>query len=43
MTEIPDHSRISITMDGYSHVVQDMQREATNRMDRLLRRRPGLG
>lgn len=31
----------SITMDVYTHVVQDTQREALSHMDRLLRRRPG--
>lgn len=40
VTEILGHSRISITMDAYTHVVQDTQREAMSRMDRLLRRRP---
>ncbi len=38
--EIPGHSQISITMDVYTHVVQDTQREAMSHMDRLLRRRP---
>lgn len=41
VTEILGHSRISITMDVYTHVVQDTQREAMSHMDRLLRRRPG--
>jgi hypothetical protein len=34
-------SQISITMDVYTHVVQDTQREAMSHMDRLLGRRPG--
>ncbi|MFB6606786.1 tyrosine-type recombinase/integrase [Streptomyces noursei] len=39
--EILGHSQISITMDVYTHVVQDTQREAMSHMDRLLRRRHG--
>ncbi|MFC9613657.1 tyrosine-type recombinase/integrase, partial [Streptomyces sp. NPDC056938] len=39
--EILGHSQISITMDVYTHVVQDTQREAMSHMDRLLRKRPG--
>ncbi|MGW1890173.1 tyrosine-type recombinase/integrase [Streptomyces sp. NPDC002004] len=39
--EILGHSQISITMDVYTHVVQDTQREAMSHMDRLLRRRRG--
>lgn len=39
--EILAHSQISITMDVYTHVVQDTQREAISHMDRLLKRRPG--
>ncbi|MFD9634341.1 tyrosine-type recombinase/integrase [Streptomyces violascens] len=39
--EILGHSQISITMDVYTHVVRDTQREAMSHMDRLLRRRPG--
>lgn len=35
------HSQISITMDVYTHVVHDTQREAISHMDRLLKRRPG--
>lgn len=36
------HSQISITMDRYTHVVHDTQREAISHMDRLLKRRlPG--
>ncbi|MET7764919.1 site-specific integrase [Streptomyces sp. NPDC005355] len=41
--EILGHSQISITMDVYTHVVQDTQREAISHMDRLLKRRPGPG
>ncbi|RBM16837.1 site-specific integrase [Streptomyces sp. PT12] len=41
--EILGHSQIGITMDVYTHVVQDTQREAISHMDRLLRRRPGRG
>ncbi|MEV7238717.1 tyrosine-type recombinase/integrase [Streptomyces sp. NPDC051020] len=42
--EILGHSRISITMDVYTmdvytHVVHDTQREAISHMDRLLKRR----
>ncbi|CAL9303153.1 Tyrosine recombinase XerC [Streptomyces sp. SudanB66_2053] len=37
--EILGHSQISITMDVYTHVVQDAQREAMSHMDRLLRKR----
>ncbi|MFJ9819960.1 tyrosine-type recombinase/integrase [Streptomyces sp. NPDC101151] len=40
--EILGHSQISITMDVYTHVVHDTQREAISHMDRLLKRRfPG--
>lgn len=39
MMEILGHSQISITMDVYTHVVQDTQREAMSHMDRLLRKR----
>lgn len=39
--EILGHSQISITVDVYTHVVQDTQCEAMSHMDRLLRRRPG--
>ncbi|MFE9374092.1 tyrosine-type recombinase/integrase [Streptomyces sp. NPDC006711] len=38
--EILGHSQISLTMDVYTHVVQDTQRKAISHMDRLLRRRP---
>ncbi|MEE1668015.1 site-specific integrase [Streptomyces sp. WAC07094] len=41
--EILGHSQISITMDVYTHVVQDTQREAMSHMDKLLKRRPGPG
>lgn len=37
--EILGHSRISITMDVYTHVVHNTQREAISHMDRLLKRR----
>lgn len=37
--EILGHSQISITMNVYTHVVQDTQREAISHMDRLLKRR----
>ncbi|MEU8529225.1 site-specific integrase [Streptomyces sp. NPDC048629] len=37
--EILGHSQISLTMDVYTHVVQDTQREAISHMDRLLTRR----
>ncbi|MEU4064420.1 hypothetical protein AB0F25_18720 [Streptomyces wedmorensis] len=37
--EILGHSQISRTMDVYTHVVQDTQREAISHMDRLLQRR----
>lgn len=39
--EILGHSQISITMDVYTHVVHDTQREAISHMGRLLKRRPG--
>ncbi|MFF3696646.1 tyrosine recombinase XerC [Streptomyces sp. NPDC002221] len=39
--EILGHSQMSITMDVYTHVVRDTQREAMSHMDRLLRKRPG--
>ncbi|MEU3772394.1 site-specific integrase [Streptomyces sp. NPDC032472] len=38
--EILGHSQISVTMNVYTHVVQDTQREAISHMDRLLKRRP---
>jgi len=34
--EILGHSEIAMTMNTYSHVVPDLQREAANRMDSLL-------
>ncbi len=33
------HNQISMTMDVYTHVAQDTQREAISHMDRLLKRR----
>jgi hypothetical protein len=30
------HSQISLTMNTYSHVLPDLQREAANQIDRLL-------
>ncbi|MFB7288353.1 tyrosine-type recombinase/integrase [Actinacidiphila glaucinigra] len=39
--EILGHSQIAVTMNVYTHVVQDTQREAVSHMDRLLRRHPG--
>jgi hypothetical protein len=39
--EILGHSQIAMTMNVYTHVVQDTQREAVSHMDRMLRRRPG--
>ncbi|MEU2111870.1 site-specific integrase [Streptomyces sp. NPDC019507] len=39
--EILGHSQIAVTMNVYTHVVQDTQREAVSHMDRLLKRRPG--
>lgn len=35
--EILGHSQISLTMNTYSHVVPELQREAANRLDALLR------
>ncbi|WP_448330106.1 tyrosine-type recombinase/integrase [Streptomyces sp. DSM 41534] len=40
LMEILGHSQISMTMDVYTHVAQDTQREAISHMDRLLKRRP---
>lgn len=37
--EILGHSQIGLTMDVYTHVTQDTQREALGNMDRLLRPR----
>ncbi|MFI1156200.1 tyrosine-type recombinase/integrase [Streptomyces sioyaensis] len=39
LMEILGHSQISLTMDVYTHVAQDTQREAISHMDRLLKRR----
>ncbi|MFI5521298.1 tyrosine-type recombinase/integrase [Streptomyces platensis] len=41
--EILGHSQIAITMNTYTHVVRDTQREAVSHMDRLLKRRPASG
>ncbi|MFD5108793.1 tyrosine-type recombinase/integrase [Streptomyces cinereoruber] len=38
--EILGHSQIAVTMNVYTHVVQDTQREAVSHIDRLLRNRP---
>ncbi|MEU2655865.1 tyrosine-type recombinase/integrase [Streptomyces sp. NPDC007325] len=38
--EILGHSQIAVTMNIYTHVVQDTQREAVGHVDRLLRSRP---
>ncbi|CAL9428909.1 Transposase from transposon Tn916 [Streptomyces sp. enrichment culture] len=40
--EILGHSQIAVTMNVYTHVVQDTQREAIGHMDRLLRKRAAL-
>ena len=34
--EILGHSQISLTMNTYSHVIPELQREAADRMDALL-------
>ena len=34
--EIPGHSQVRLTMDIYSHVLPELQREAAGRMDVLL-------
>jgi integrase len=39
VSEILGHASVAITMDLYSHVLPDMQRDAAAAMDRLLRRR----
>ena len=39
--EILGHSQISLTMNTYSHVVPELQREAAARLDALLRQRSG--
>ena len=36
VSELLGHSQIAITLDTYSHVLPDMQREATVALDRLL-------
>jgi integrase len=38
VAEMLGHSTISITLDTYSHVLPDMQRDASAALDRLLRR-----
>ncbi|PGH49133.1 site-specific integrase [Streptomyces sp. Ru87] len=43
LMEILGHSQISMTMDVYTHVAQDTQREAISHMDRLLKRRIDRG
>lgn len=41
--KILGHSQIAVTMNVYTHVVQDKQREAVSHVDRLLRRRRDTG
>jgi integrase len=41
VSEILGHSRISITMDLYTHVSEDMQREAVDRLQELIGRQIG--
>jgi site-specific recombinase XerD len=41
--EILGHSRIAVTVNVYTHVVQDTQREAVSHLDRMLKRRPDRG
>jgi integrase len=36
VAEMLGHSQISMTLDAYSHVLPDMQRDATAALDRLL-------
>jgi len=36
--EILGHSQIALTMNTYSHVALDLQREAASRMDAMLSR-----
>jgi integrase len=36
VSEILGHASITITLDLYSHVLPDMQREATSALDELL-------
>ncbi|WP_328678226.1 integrase [Streptomyces sp. NBC_00322] len=40
VVEILGHSQIAVTMNIYTHVVQDTQREAVSHLDRMLKRRP---
>jgi len=37
VSEMLGHSTVSITLDTYSHVLPDMQRDATEAFDRLFR------
>ncbi|CAM5343068.1 Integrase OS=Kitasatospora aureofaciens OX=1894 GN=GCM10010502_07920 PE=4 SV=1 [Kitasatospora aureofaciens] len=37
--EILGHSQIAVTMNVYTHVSEETQREALGHMDRLLKRR----
>ncbi len=39
VSEMLGHASITITLDLYSHVLPDMQRDATTAMDRLLQPR----
>ncbi|BDM67640.1 hypothetical protein HEK616_11270 [Streptomyces nigrescens] len=41
--EILGHRQIAITMDRYTHLVQEAQQKAVRHMDRLLKQRPGTG
>jgi hypothetical protein len=36
VSEIFGHASVAITLDLYSHVLPNMQREATNTLERLL-------
>jgi len=36
VSEMLGHSTVSMTVDTYSHVLPDMQRDATSAFDRLL-------
>ena len=36
VSEMLGHASITLTMDTYSHVTPDMQRESANRLDELL-------
>jgi integrase len=38
--DILGHSEIAMTMDTYSHVIPELQREAAERMESLFRRAP---